>query len=461
MDTTTSQPPPRPGSPSLARRLLSGGAWALMGRVVFMLGGLATTAMLTRALDPTDMGTYLLIMTLSAVASTFGLLGMGKAVVRLVPAAISAGRGGDAAGAIRSAFRASLAASAVVSVLLLAGLGRVIGDLIGFDPTLAVIGLLVVWFIMQTLQALLAETFRSFHDIRLAALFNGGVRSVIVVALLAIVVVAGRDLTVPGAVTISIIGLALSNAVAALLLRRHLSGLGSPEPVAQRTVVGIGWPLMVNQLLVFVIMRANLWIISGSLDESQVAVYGAVIQLITLLTTPLLLMNAVLPPMISEMYVDPSQHRRLERTLRSVATIAGLPSLFVLGLFALAGSFILGLAFGDFYRQGATALAILGLSQVANVWTGMCGPLLSMTNHQRALMWFNLVFGIVAVTGALILVPRWGIEGAAVSTTAAIIGQNVAVSLFAKRKTGIVSVGEIRPWVLAAEARALAGGRFR
>jgi O-antigen/teichoic acid export membrane protein len=426
-----------------------------------MIGGLATTAMLTRALDPADVGTYLLIMTVAAVASTFGLAGMGKAVVRLVPAAMTTGRPDDAAGAIASAFRASAAATAAVAALLALGVGRLVGDLVGFDPTATIIGLLVLWFVLQTLQALLAETFRSFHDIRAAALFNGGFRSVVVVTILATVLLLGTELTVPGAVTISIVGLAVSNVVAALLLRRHLRGLDNPSPVPHRSVLEIGWPLMVNQLLVFVIMRANLWIISGELDAEQVAVYGAVIQLITLLTTPLLLMNAVLPPMISEMYADSGQHRRLERTLRSVATIAGLPSLAVLGLFAVAGPFVLGQIFGSFYRQGAAALAILGLSQLANVWTGMCGPLLAMTGHQRALMWFNLVFGFVAVTGALFLVPRWGIEGAAVSTTAAIIGQNAAVATFAKRKTGIISVGEIRPWVLVAEAKALTGGRLR
>ncbi len=460
----TPDTPPEPGptsgaTPSLTKRLVSGGLWALLGRAVFMVGGLAVTTLLTRALDPTDFGSYVLVMTLATVASTFGLLGMGKAVVRFVPASLAIGDPQSAAGAIRTAFRTAGISVGAVALLLIALASRVLSPLLDLEISGLTTGLLVVWAAMLTAQSLLAETYRSFHDIRLAALFNGGVRSALLVALLVALRLSGIDLGLQEAIILTVVAMVCSNLLALVFLRQHIGGLGAAVPVPVRKVVAVGWPLMVNQILVFVIMRANLWIVNANLDRTDVAVYGAVLQLITLLTTPLLLMNAVLPPLISEMYAQPSKHRTLERTLRTVATVAGLPALGVLVLFAVGGETILGIVFGDFYRQGATALALLGLSQIANVWTGMCGPLLSMTQHQKALMWFNLLFSLVAVTVALILVPRFGINGAALATTAAILLQNASVSVYAYRKTGIISVGEIRPGRLVRDGKRMLAGR--
>jgi Na+-driven multidrug efflux pump len=81
---------------------------------------------------------------------------------------------------------------------------------------------------------------------------------------------------------------------------------------------------------------------------------------------PLLIVNLVLPPIVAEMYAQ-GQRGRLERTLRTFSTLAGIPSLLVLLVFMLLGGSILGLVYGEHLfppgslaiHQGAIVLVVL------------------------------------------------------------------------------------------------------
>ena len=69
---------------SLRLRLLSGGAWALGGKIITALTGLATYALLSRLLSPPEMGFYWLAYSIVLFGGTVGTMGLNNAVVRLI-----------------------------------------------------------------------------------------------------------------------------------------------------------------------------------------------------------------------------------------------------------------------------------------------------------------------------------------------------------------------------------------
>src|SRR3712207_8418435 len=74
----------------------------------------------------------------------------------------------------------------------------------------------------------------------------------------------------------------------------------------------------------------------------------------------MVIVTAVAPPLIAEMYF---QGRRddLERALRTMATITGIPALLAsMACIFFAGP-ILGLVYGKHYREAALALALLSI----------------------------------------------------------------------------------------------------
>jgi len=91
-----------------------------------------------------------------------------------------------------------------------------------------------------------------------------------------------------------------------------------------------------------VLLSADVLILARLGSPGEVALYGFVSKLVTFVVMPLLIVNLVLPPIVAEMYAQ-GRTGRLERTLRTFSTLAGVPSLLVLIVFMLLGGPILGL----------------------------------------------------------------------------------------------------------------------
>jgi O-antigen/teichoic acid export membrane protein len=133
------------------------------------------------------------------------------------------------------------------------------------------------------------------------------------------------------------------------LLRRKVSSLGSrvaqeeEEPVSPKEVLSDAIPFLAIALTAFVLLSSDIWIL-GFFDE-EVAVYSAASKLVTFVAMPLLIVNLVMPPIAAEMYAQ-GKTTKLERTLRTFSTLAGVPSLLVLTVFMLLGEPILGLVYG-------------------------------------------------------------------------------------------------------------------
>src|SRR5918998_3851753 len=157
----------------LKRRLLSGSAWAFGGKILVALAGLISSALLARLLTPQALGAYFLAYSILNVGTSLGQLGLTGTVVRLV----AEGMGLNLFGRVRRVI------SVVLGVGTLGALGVGLAYLLLGDelakavfnaPALgAITGLVAGWIMVVKLQGLLAETFRGFHDIRLATILGG------------------------------------------------------------------------------------------------------------------------------------------------------------------------------------------------------------------------------------------------------------------------------------------------
>src|SRR5215213_8322329 len=165
--------------PSLKHRLMSGSAWALGGRAVTVVTALATNALLARLLPPRDLGAYFLAFSVVLIGGAVGQLGLGQAAVRFLAESIALGRLGRVRRTVAIVLcLGGLGASSVALAYLL--LGNILSTRLFHAPALAAVtGLVAGWMAAMALQNLLAETFRGFHDIRLATAFNSLIAGVL------------------------------------------------------------------------------------------------------------------------------------------------------------------------------------------------------------------------------------------------------------------------------------------
>ncbi len=432
---------------TLLRRLLSGGGWSLFGSIGGAGLGLAENAVLARLLAPEEMAAYFVLFSIVTVGAVFAQQGLPRTVVRYIAASQGVGDHARARAATRAVFLYGTAATLVVAGVLIAGVGDLLAQRVFHSERIGdAMQLAGLWLVVVSYRGVVAETFRGFHDIRLAALFGKILHLLIPISLYvtALLLYGSSDLS--GVLLMAIGGSGISVAIGGVTAWARVRRLPAGGSVSLAELVSEAFPILVTDMMRHTFTQAALWILAAYSVEAEVALYGAALRLAALTQMPLLVMNGVLPPIIAELYAQ-GRKEDLEAALRGTATLASLPSAVVLIVFALAAGPILGLVYGDFYSEAGPALAVLSLGWLLNACTGACGLALLMTGHQRTRMVLTLFEAIVMVTLALALVPSHGIIGAAIATSAVNFVDGVVAVIAVKRLAGVwthVGPGQLR-----------------
>jgi O-antigen/teichoic acid export membrane protein len=145
--------------------------------------------------------------------------------------------------------------------------------------------------------------------------------------------------------------------------------------------------------------------------------------------------NAALAPMISALHAS-GKVKELQRVVtlaaRGIAFFC-VPAGLVL---VFAGEPILGL-FGAEFKAGYRALVILAGGQLVNALSGSVGLLTMMTGHQGRAVRVVAVCVLLNILLNAILIPRFGIAGAAAATAATTILSNLLLLVYVVRHLGI------------------------
>ena len=435
---------------TLRRRLLSGSTWALGGKIGAATIGIVTNGVLARLLTKQEFGVYFLAFSIISLGAVIGSLGLPKTVLRFVAENMTLGQPGRARRAIYTALGLGVLGALCISLAYL----FIVGDLVSrylfhSSALVAIIGLTAGWMAISAMQEIMAETFRGFHDIRMATLFGGlatGGKSaglimrVMLLACLVLLLATVGHTDLRTVMLASVGAGAASSLLAALFLHKRISSLGTQgmeNPISAGDELRDAFPILIISLTSFILLSAaDLWILAYFRSDAEVAVYGAAARLVALIAMPLLLTNLVLPPIIAEMYAQ-GRTAELEGTLRSFSTLSGVPSLLVLIVFMLLGGPILGVVYGSGYQSAAMVLVLLSAGKLAAVWAGSCGAVLQFTGHQGSMLRVNLLTSPLFIIGALLVVRDYGPIGIASMTAAITVLQNAALVLVAKRKTGM------------------------
>lgn len=158
--------------------------------------------------------------------------------------------------------------------------------------------------------------------------------------------------------------------------------------------------------------------------SADVGVYRVALQISVLASVGLQTINMIVAPQFADLFAKKKisylQHL-VVISARAVFTI----NLVLTFLFLLLGKSFLGVFFGVEFEASFSPLAILLVGQLLNSAVGSVGYLLNMTGHENET---TLGLGIAAVTNIVlgfILIPDFGIEGAAIASTISMILWNL------------------------------------
>ncbi len=174
------------------------------------------------------------------------------------------------------------------------------------------------------------------------------------------------------------------------------------------------------------------------MESGDVGVYRVAAQAATVVAFGLNAMNMVVAPRFARLYAG-GHAAQLQWTVTFSARIILLLTLPVAAGLALFADPVIRLVFGTGYTAGSTALAILAAGQLANALFGSVAFLLNMTGHER-----DTARGLAAAVALnivlnLLLIPVFGLEGAAVATSVTLVLWNLLLWRAVRRRLGIDS----------------------
>ena len=432
----------------LKQRLLRGGAWVFAARMILVLTGLATSMLLARLLGPEDLGVYFLVANLVAMGSAFALLGQGTAVVRLVSESLALDQPGRARQAVEIVLKNVAIGGLVVGVLIAIQPGRwLAGTVLGSEPLVAALGFGGFWVFVRAVQRSLGESFRGFHDLKLSSLFGGVVSGVTTVAVLGFMYFYLHGGTLSQVLLVTIGSLGLSALFAGVILFARVRKLRGERPLSSAKVLKYSLPMLTAQLTSVVLVKSDLWILGGFHSVQDVAIYGAAVQLITVVAVPAMMVQPLMSSTISELF-SKGEMVRLESVMRVSASLVFIPVFCVTVLLVGWGGSLLSLIFGEFYSQGALVLAILCIPRLIASILGSNVSLLMMTNHQRIAANIMIIGATVQIVLALFLTRFYGIYGLASAVAVGSLFTFALMYIYVRRTLKIQPCMTLTPWRL-------------
>lgn len=400
----------RPGA--LSGVLLRGSALALTAHVGTMAVVFVSQIALARWLGADNFGVYVLANTWVTLLCMPAKLGLDTGCVRLLPEYRSTRRSGLLRGLLRSAPRWTLTAGALTGCLLAIGAWLSSGSI---EPPLtaalfvaAVLLPLQAWLLVQ--QGILRGLKRVAWTRIPTALQSVGL------LLGCLLWLAWAPLTPAGVMLVTVAATLVAAGVSSLRARTSLRPeeiLAQPE-YQPATWLRICLPLMYLAGMRLIFDRLDLLMLGAMLDSSQAGIYSAAVRLAALLAVPVDAVTSLAGPMMSEMHAA-GRKQRLQRLVTLTALAAGGSVAVGTAMIVGGGPYLLGL-FGGEFISAQPAVLLLAIGCLFSAFLGPVALLMSMTGHQMETAKIWTLAAVLNVVLNYLLIPRYGIEGAAAAT---------------------------------------------
>ena len=174
------------------------------------------------------------------------------------------------------------------------------------------------------------------------------------------------------------------------------------------------WPLIISSLAIMIYVRIDQIMIGQMLGDKEVGLYSAAVRISEVwYFIPMAIISSVFPAIIESK--KKSEILYLGRLQKLYDLMVWLSIAVAVPMTFLSG-WVVMLLFGQPYALAGTVLAI-------HVWAGLFvalgvarGQWLLVENLQKYGLWFVVAGAVVNVAGNFLLIPIYGIEGAAIAT---------------------------------------------
>ncbi|ACJ17192.1 Polysaccharide biosynthesis related protein [Thermococcus onnurineus NA1] len=203
-----------------------------------------------------------------------------------------------------------------------------------------------------------------------------------------------------------------------------------------KDLINFSIPLMLTGILGFIMNWTDTLMLGYYISSEVVGIYSAATPLARLITIVLASTSTIYTPIVTTLYAEEKTEamRRVYQILTKWTFLITLPLFSAMLLFPET---IISSLFGNRYVPAALALQILSLGFMFHTFLGLNGLSLIVIGDTNANLISNIFAAVFNIVLNIILIPVYGLDGAALATTISYFIVNILKSYWLYKKTGI------------------------
>ena len=249
----------------------------------------------------------------------------------------------------------------------------------------------------------------------------------------------GVGITASFALGLNILATAISLIIMVLFLREYFpqDARNAHPKYEKRKWLGSAVSMMLVSGMYIINSRTDILMLGAISGAEAAGIYNTACRGSELIFFILMPIHQALSPTVSAFYTEKNFDQLQHIVTKSTRIIVLLSLPIVAGLVFFGYWFLL--LFGQAFTEGRLALSILSIGQFINIAFGPVALLLIMTNYERdAAVGIGIGAALNVVLNAL-LIPVWGLEGAAIATVSSKIVMSVLMVIWVYKRLKIHS----------------------
>ena len=417
------------------KELLKGSSLSLVIKIVGVATGYVFSLLVSMRYGAKGYGIYSLSLTVLWVFGLIGLMGFNDAVLRFIPQFKSE----DNLHKIKVLYKDILQLTAPISLLLSISLyifSYKIAVVVFNDHSLFIalrmISFLIPFFVINQLNI---EVMRAFKHIKFSEYLrnlNVPLFNILFFAVINLLVINYYTAVLSYCLTILI-----SFLLSAYFVVRKLRSLPkkNEEYLSKKELFKISSPMMLTGFMYIITEHIDKIMLGIFSSTENVGIYNIAFKVSSLIIISFIAINTIVAPIFSEFYWS-NKIEDFKKVVKFSSKLMFWTSAPLFVILIVFSEFVLGF-FGNEFIIGKNALIILAIGHFVNALSGSVGLLLNMTGKQCIFRNIFLIAVIINVVLNFILIPKYGIVGAAIATTISTATWNIISVVYIKLEYNI------------------------
>ncbi len=423
--------------------LLKGSSIAFGFRIFAMLSSYFFFYIIARIFGAQGVGIFSTSWTILMISSIFGKLGFDSSIVRFIAGSVSRNENDHITFIYRKCLFIVFLSSCFVACLLWIFAPHILQIFFEHSTNKYLIIIMGIAVVPFTIMQFNAESLRALKKITAFSIFQNGTIYFVSLLLLSLYLLFTKNviiinITVLTAITILvIISFFLVKQYNVCSFQNIINRKISNVNLSTREALNISLPMMLTNSLFFVMNWTDILMLGAFTNEAAVGIYSTAVKIAALNTLALVAVNSIASPKFVELY-NTSGLKKFRKFVWQTTMLNTSISLPIFLLIVITPKFLLTI-FGEEFISGDNALVILTFGQFFSAFAGPTIYILNMTGKENTVKNIFIVGTIVNIVLNYILIPIYGIEGAAIATAFSMVFWNSLSVIYIYKFHGFVT----------------------